>query len=222
MTTQALNYLEAIERLSTGATLILTDVSWEEYQRLLTDLGDSYAVRVSYDKGRLEIVSPSLKHEKYKDVISALARLLADETGLTLESCGSATFQEEQLDKAAEPDTCFYVENAARIIGKDRIDLSVDPPPDIVVEIDVSHESKRKLSFYAALGVPEVWRYDGRRVRIYHLTGNQYFETPASAAFQVLTSDALTSFVEQSKTAGQSATLRSFREWLRIQRQQEP
>jgi Uma2 family endonuclease len=221
MTTQALTYLETIEHLSTGATLILTDVSWEEYQQLLTDLGDSYAVRVSYDKGRLEIVSPSLKHEKYKEMISALARIFADETGMTLESCGSATFQEEQLGKGAEPDTCFYVENAARIIGKDQIDLSADPPPDIVVEIDVSHQSKRKLAFYAALGVPEVWRYDGLRVQIYHLTGQQYLEAPASTAFRMLTSDVLTLFLEQSKTAGQSATLSSFREWMRNQRPQE-
>jgi Uma2 family endonuclease len=140
---------------------------------------------------------------------------------MTLESCGSANFQEEQLGKAAAPDTCFYVENAVRIIGKDQIDLGADPPPDIVVEIDVSHESTRKLAFHAARGVPEVWRYDGERVRIYHLTGRLYLEAPASAAFQMLTANALTLFLEQSKTGGQSASLRSFREWLRTQRPQK-
>jgi Uma2 family endonuclease len=219
MTTQAINYLDAIEHLPAGGTLILTDVSWEEYQQLLADLGDGYGVRISYDDGRLEIMSPSMKHEKRKDLISYLARTIADEMDVTLESCGSTTFKQEQLAKGAEPDTCFYVQNASRIIGKEEIDLSIDPPPDIIVEVDISHESTGKFTLYAALGVPEIWRYDGKQVQIFHLSEQRYVDMPASFSLPILTSDALARFLEQSKTEGQSATLRSLREWLRSQQQ---
>lgn len=221
MTTQAINYLDAIEHLPTGGTLILNDVSWEEYEQLLTDLGDSNTVRVSYDRGRLEIMSPTFGHEQYKDLILRLTDIIADEMGLVLETAGSTTFKQKELAQGAEPDTCFYLQNAPHIIGKMRIDLDTDPPPDIVVEIDVSHTSTGKLAFYAVTGVPEIWRYDGKRAQILHLTKQHYVEMPASLTFPMLTSDALSRFLEQSKTEGQSATRRSFREWLRTQRPQQ-
>jgi len=216
--TQTANYLDAIAHLPAGGTLILADVPWTEYEQLLADLGDGYAVRVSYDQGRLEIMTPSAKREKYKDLILRLADTAADELGCDLDSFGSTTFKQEQLAKGAEPDTCFYVQNAAGVIGKDQIDLSTDPPPDVVVEIDVAHGSASKLAIYASLGVPELWWYDERRLQIYHLTGQGYVEAPGSRAFPVLTSDVLSRFLERSKTEPQRAVLRSFREWLRAQR----
>jgi Uma2 family endonuclease len=218
MATQTANYLDAIAHLPAGSTLILADVPWDEYEQLLVELGDGSRVRVSYDRGRLEIMSPSLNHEMYKELLVSVVRMVAEETGLDLESRGSTTFKQKHLAQGAEPDTCFYVHNAARIIGKDRIDLSVDPAPDVVVEIDVSHASTGKFLFYAALGVPEIWRCEEGRAHIYHLTGQGYVGAPASRAFPVLTGDALSRLLEQSKTEGQSATLRSLREWLRSQR----
>lgn len=218
MTTPTANYLDAIEHLPVGSTLILTEVPWGEYEQFLADLGDGYGVRVSYDQGRLEIMSPSPKHEKYKELILRLADTLADELDLDLESFGSTTFKQEQIAKGAEPDTCFYVQHAANMIGKDLIDLSTDPPPDIVVEVDVAHSSISKFDFYAGLGVPEIWRYDERRVQIYHLTEQGYVEAPASHAFPMLTSDVLSRFMEQGKAQGRRAVLRSFREWMQKQR----
>jgi Uma2 family endonuclease len=217
MTTQTQSYLEAIAHLPAGGTLILTDVPWEEYELLLADLGDCYGVNIYYDQGRLEIMSPSSNHEMYSDLILHMGRIIADETNSEFESRGSTTFKQKELRKAAEPDTCFYVQNASRIIGVANIDLSVDPPPDIVVEVDVSHETTGKLGFYATLGVPELWRYDEKRAHIYHLRDGHYVEMPASRAFLLLTSEALTQFLEQSKSEGQSAALRSFRDWLRRQ-----
>jgi Uma2 family endonuclease len=217
MTTQTANYLDAIEHLPAGSTLILTEVPWEEYEQLLADLGNGYGVRVSYDRGRLEIMSPSPKHEKYKELILRLADTLADELGYELESFGSTTFKQEQFAKGAEPDTCFYVEHAASVTGKDQLDLSADPPPDVVVEVDVAHSSLSKFPLYAALGVPEIWRYDERRVQIYHLTEQGYVEAPASRAFPVLTSDALFRFLKQGRTQGRRAILQSFREWVQQQ-----
>ena len=184
MRTQTANYLDAMAHLPAGGTLILTEVPRTEYEQLLTDLGDDYPVRVSYDQGRLEIMTPSAKREKYKDLILRLADTAADELGCDLDSFGSTTFKQEQLAKGAEPDTCFYVQHAASVIGKDRIDLRADPPPDVVVEINVAHGSTSKLAIYASLGVPELWWYDERRLQIFHLTEQGYVEAPGSALFR--------------------------------------
>ena len=119
--------------------------------------------------------------------------------------------------KGAEPDCSFYVQNARAIIGKPQIDLSVDPPPDVVVEIDITSESLGKFPIYAAFGVPEIWRYDGAPAQIYHLVNQSYVEADASMAFACVTAKALTDFTEQSKTEGQSAALASFRQWVRTQ-----
>jgi Uma2 family endonuclease len=218
MTTHATSYLDAIAHLPAGGSrLILYDVSWEEYEQLLHELGDS-ALRVSYIRGRLEIMSPSLPHERPKDMWLRLLSLFADEMDITIETAGSTTFKDEQLAMGAEPDTCFYVQNAAAIIGRDEINLMTDPPPDVVVEIDIWSESVGKMEFYAAIGVPEFWRYRKGRLYIYHLSDGGYAEASASRALPLLTGEVLTRFLEQNKTEGQSATLRAFRQWLRAAR----
>lgn len=217
MTTQPASYLDAIEHLPEGGILMLNNVSWEEYERLLEDLGDGYAVNIHYDQGRLKLTRPTLRHEMYEGLILCLVNVVADQMDIVLESRGSTTFKRKRPAQGAEPDTCFYIQNASRIIGKLRIDLSTDPPPDVVVEIDVSHESTDKFDFYASIGVPEIWRYDEQRAQIFHLQDQTFIEMPSSRALPLLTSDALTRFLDQSKTQGQSATLKSFREWLRSQ-----
>jgi Uma2 family endonuclease len=214
MTTYATSYLDAIAHLPAGGKLILYDVSWEEYEQLLDELR-SRALRMSYICGRLEIMSPSFPHERHKEFLLRLVGLLADEMDLTLESAGSTTFKDEQLAMGAEPDTCFYVQNAPLVIGKDVIDLISDPPPDVVVEVDIWSESTGKMAFYASIGVPEFWRYDNQQLHIYHLSEQGYVEATESRAFPLLTGEILTRFLEQSKTVGQSTTLRAFREWLR-------
>lgn len=215
MPTQPAEYVEAIEHLPTGSALVIPDVSWAEYEALLAELGDGYAVRVSYDEGRLEIVTPSAKHEKVKEFILRLVHVLATERGTNLETFGSTTFKHKALRKGAEPDTCFYVEHAALVVGRDELDLAVDPPPDVIVEVDVSHGSIRKMTFYAQIGVPELWRYDGRRAVMYRLSGTSYQETPASVAFPSFTADTLTALVRRIDTEGQQAVLEAFRKSLR-------
>ncbi|OLE52380.1 MAG: hypothetical protein AUG51_18375 [Acidobacteria bacterium 13_1_20CM_3_53_8] len=214
MSTKPIDYLDAIAHLPDGATLRLPSVSWEEYEALLSDLTDWPGMRVSYDAGKVEIMSPSHEHEEYKEFVLRLAQAISDEIGITLETRGSATYKQKRLAKGAEPDTCFYVQNASRIIGKRKIDLDVDPPPDVVVEIDLTNESLSKFNIYAAFGVPEIWRYDGHQARIYHLANETYAEASTSSAFPILTADALTEFLELSKTQGQTATLTAFRKWL--------
>lgn len=215
MATQTLNYIDAIAHLPAGGTLILNEVPWDDYEQLLAHLGDSAGVRVSYDQGRLEIMSPSSKHEKFALLIPLLVFTAGEELDVVIEGLGSTTYKQEWLAKGVEPDGCFYVSSAEAIIGKERIDLRSDPPPDIVVEIDISHDSTRKLAIYAGMGVPEVWRYDGKRSHIYQLVGQDYVAVDTSKVLPVFTPDVLARFLEQGIREGQTATKRSFRNWLR-------
>lgn len=217
MSTETVNYLDVIAHLPAGATLRLPSVSWEEYETLLSDLTEWPGMRVTYDAGEMQIMSPSPEHEEYKEFIYSLARVISEESGISLETRGSATFRQKRLARGAEPDTCFYVQNASRIIGKRTIDLDVDPPPDVVVEIDTTNESLSKFNIYAAFGVLEIWRYDGQQARFYRLANNAYSEHTVSFAFPSLTAGALTDFLAQSKTEGQTAALATFRLWLRAQ-----
>ena len=211
MSTQTADYVEAVEHLPDGAMLVVPNVSWEDYEDLLADLGDRPGVRVSYDEGRLEIMSPLPEHEKYKESVVCIARALSEELGIPLEACGSATWKRRALRKGAEPDTCFYLVNAERIIGKPTIDLDTDPPPDIVVEIDTTNESLSKFPIYAALRIPEIWRYDGARVQMYELSGDTYAGVDESRFLPGLSCSVLLAFLETSKTHGQTEALTRFR-----------
>ena len=224
MSASTLDYLEVIEHLPDGAMLRLEDISWDEYERLLEELSEWPGVRVSYDHGRVVIMSPTTEHEEYKDLILRIAHILAEELGVALEPRGSSTFKRRRLLKGAEPDASFYVKNAAAIVGKRRIDLSIDPPPDVVVEIDITSESLSKFPIYAALGVPEIWQYqyNGKQACIYHLVDEDYVEASASRSFHSLTAQAITDYIEQSKTQGQSAALAAFRRWVRTTMAPEP
>src|SRR5438093_5174870 len=200
MSTRSAEYLEALDHLPVGAALVFQQVSWKEYEELLRDLDDRPGLRVSYDEGKLEIMSPHPEHEEYKDFIFRMVCAFAEEHGITLETRGSATWKRRKLQKGTEPDTCFYVASAGRIIGKWKIDLESDPPPDVVVEIDTTNESLAKFPIYAALGVPEIWRYNGKLTLFYELAGRAYTEISVSRALPNLTSRLLTEFLELSKT----------------------
>ena len=195
--------------------MIVPDVSWEDYQQLVAEANNQNGVRLTFAQGSLEIMSPLPIHEKYKEFLLRLMDRLSTLMGFDLESLGSTTFNQEWLDNGVEPDTCFYIKNAAKIIGKNRIDLAVDPPPDIAVEIDISHRSTTKLKIYEELRVPEIWLYDEQKLQILLLTETGYADSPTSQSFPFLTSEALTQFLERSKTEGQGAVLRVFREWVK-------
>jgi Uma2 family endonuclease len=207
-------YLEAVQHLPEGATLIIRRASWEDYERLLDDLRDRPRLRVSYDDGAIEVTSPLPEHEEYVRFIEDLVRAVADELGVMLEKRGSATWKRRRLAKGAEPDASFYIANAPRIIGRGEIDLDRDPPPDVVLEIDVSNESLSKFPIYAALGVPEIWRYDGATVRFYQLAGDVYREIGESRFVAGLTPVMMGTALERSKSEGQTTALHALRrEW---------
>ena len=198
--------------------IVLHDIGWETYERLLADHEDSGAPRFAYDRGELEIMSPSPEHERANRRIAQLVQAIAEEMNLEAEDFGSTTFKREDLARGFEPDSCFYIQNEERVRGKNRLDLTEDPPPDLVIEIDITNPSLPKLPIYARLGVPEVWRYDGERLTILTLEGEGYVEAANSVALTTVTSDVLTGFVQKSPAMKRTAWIQSVREWARDRR----
>jgi Uma2 family endonuclease len=191
----------------------LHNVSWETYERLLADLQDSSAPRMTYDRGTLEIMSPSSEHERYNRTAAQIVEELAVEMNVNIDSLGSTTFRREDIDRGFEPDSCFYIRNAASVRGKKRIDLGVDPPPDLVIEIDITNPSLDKFPIFAKVGVPEVWRFDGSRLAIYELAAGEYLERGASVAFPAVTAAVVTGFIKESETMERPEWVRKLRGW---------
>jgi Uma2 family endonuclease len=179
--------------------VVLRTVSWETYERLLVENIDSSSPRFTYDRGVLEIMSPSAEHEWYNRLVSALVALLARELRIDILDLGSTTFKRLDAKQGFEPDSCFYVAHASQVRGKERIDLTIDPPPDIVVEITVTHPSVSKFSICAEFGVPEIWTYDGVRLSMHSLSAGAYVETTSSKALPKLAAAQLTDFLELAK-----------------------
>jgi Uma2 family endonuclease len=202
----------------TTQRLILHGVSWATYQRLLDDFKDSHVAHFAYDRGVLEIMVLSTKHERPNRTLALLVEVVAEELNMDVQRLGSTTFTREDLDKGFEPDSCFYVQNEARVRGKDEIDLAVDPPPDLVIEIDITSPSLNKFPIYAQIGVPEVWRYDGHQVQMFTLANRQYTTIEHSLIFPPLSSTVATQFLEESTKLRSTAWLRRVREWAREQR----
>jgi Uma2 family endonuclease len=160
----------------------------------------------------------STKHERPNRTLALLVEVLAEELNMDVQRLGSPTFTREDLDKGFEPDSCFYIQNEARVRGKDEIDLAVDPPPDLVIEIDITSPSLNKFPIYARIGVPEIWRYDGRQVQMFVLANGEYLHIEQSTIFPLLSSTLATRFLEESTRLRSTAWLRQVREWARTQR----
>ena len=197
--------------------VVLHNVGWDTYELLLEERGDNRVPRFAYDRGELEIMSPSTEHEAISHTISLLVEILAEELDIDVYGLGSTTFNREDLERGFEPDQCFYIDNEELIRGKDRVDLSVDPPPDLVIEIDITSPSMNKLPIYAWIGVPEVWRHDGDNLEILALDNEGYVEVPESVALPSLTSATLSELVGQSRSMKRTTWLRRVRETIRKQ-----
>ena len=195
--------------------VILHNTSWVTYERLLKERGESRVPRFAYDRGELEIMSPSTEHESIAYYIGLLVALFAEEAGVDLCGAGSTTFDREDLERGFEPDACFYVRNAERVRGKPRIDLSLDPPPDLVIVVDITSPSLDKFPIYARAGIPEIWRHDGERLAIFELRGEEYIEVAESKILRPLTSEALSGFIAQRSSLDIMTWMRRVREWSR-------
>jgi Uma2 family endonuclease len=189
-------------------------VSWGEFEAILTELGDHRSSRVAYEQGSLEIMVPLPEHEFDKEMISDLLKALLEELDIEFLTLGSTTFKNEAMLAGIEPDQCFYIRNEMAVRGKKRLDLAVDPPPDLALEVDVTARTHPKT--YAALGVPELWRRVGQTIRIYQLQGSEYVEVEESISFPGWSlSQAIPGYIEQSRVEGRNRAMRSFRQWVR-------
>ncbi|HXG64353.1 MAG TPA: Uma2 family endonuclease, partial [Blastocatellia bacterium] len=199
---------------------VVLRVSWETYERLLAEHEDTSGTRFAYNQGELEIMVVSFEHEQLNRLIADLFTVIAEEMNLDFENAGSTTFKREDLARGFEPDTCFYIQHAAQIRGKKRIDLATDPPPDLCIEIDITSPSMNKLPIYAGLGVPEVWRYDGSELTILSLEGGAYALRAESLAVPGLSSQVISGFIRESQSMRRTEWLRRVREWARSAREQ--
>lgn len=196
----------------TEQKVILDNISWETYQRLMEERGEHPKPRYAYDRGRLEIMVSSYEHENLKHDLATLVEVIAEELGIDIVGAASTTFQREDLAQGFEPDACFYIQQAARIRGQKQIDLDTDPPPELVIEIDITHPSLNKFPIFAGLGIPEVWRYHKQTLTIFRLEGETYRAQEASEIFPGLSSADLTRLIAQSQQMKRTEWLRSLRE----------
>ncbi|MEH2118350.1 Uma2 family endonuclease [Nostoc sp.] len=194
---------------------VLHNVSWETFEALLRDTGEDRGSRFAYDCGVLEIMTPLFEHENPKIQFDRFILVLAEELGIEIISAGSTTLKRRIVKRGIEPDTCYYIQNEPAIRGKVKLNLETDPPPDLAIEIDITSSSVNKLGIYSALGVTELWRYDGQNLKFYQLVEGQYVECKFSIAFPIVLVSEISRFIEQSKSMGEIALLKSFRAWLR-------
>jgi Uma2 family endonuclease len=195
--------------------VILKGVSWSTFKALLADVGDDRAWRIAYDGGVLEIRMPHLEHEVPKGLIESFIEATADEREIEVMKAGSLTLEREDLTRAVEPDTCFYIQNEASVRGKRDINLPEDLPPDLAIESDYTNSSVNKDSIYAAIGVPEIWRYRRESLQVYQLVEGKYEVCDRSLAFPFLPVAEIPGFIEQSRTVGQRAAVRLFRQRIK-------
>ncbi|XZN91894.1 MAG: Uma2 family endonuclease [Microcoleus sp.] len=191
--------------------VVLKGVSWSTFKALLADVGDDRAWRIAYDRGVLEIRMPLEEHEEPKRLIESFVEAIVDELEIELRSLGSMTIEREDLTRAVEPDSCFYIQNEYLVRGRN-INLPNDPPPDLAIESDYTNSSVNKDSIYAALGVPELWRYRRQSLQVYQLVEGKYEKCDRSLAFPFLPVAEIPGFIEQSRTIGQRSAVRLFRQ----------
>ncbi len=196
--------------------VVLDNISWPTYLALLED-ADGRRGRIAYDQGVLEVMAPSWLHETVKKLIGRLIEVFTEERNIEIVSGSSTTFKREDLQRGFEADECYYIAHAGAVRGKDSIDLTVDPPPDLVIEVDISRSSLNKFGIYLALEVSEIWRYDGQSLRAYVLQGNEYTDVERSAQLPQLPMAVLVGFLNQRGSVGETELIRSFRAWVREQ-----
>lgn len=202
---------------SPATRMVLTGISWDTYECILKDHEDRSAPRFTYDQGTLEIMSPTIPHEKDHLILAELVGIVTEELEIEALNVGSATFRRQNIEGGFEADSTFYVQHEAAMRNKEEFDPLVDPPPDFVIESDATHSSIPKLPLFARFGVPEVWRVEQRSVVLYHLAGDHYVEAEASQALPLLTKEALNHFLDLRRGERRTVWVKEVRSWAREQ-----
>lgn len=194
---------------------VLQNISWETFESLLRETGEDRGSRFAYECGILEIMTPLYEHENPKVQFDRFIFALAEELEIEIKSAGSITLKRRVVNRGIEPDNCYYLQSESAVRGRQELDLEIDLPPDLAIEIDITNSSINKFGIYSALGVPELWRYNGQDLKFYQLTEGQYVECEFSCAFPLVAVNVMSGFIEQSKTIGEIALLKIFRTWVR-------
>jgi Uma2 family endonuclease len=194
---------------------VLESASWRLYEMLLRETRDR-RLYITYDQGRLELMAPLPEHEGIKTLIGGFIELISLELNIPMRRLGSTTFKRKELARGLEPDECYYIQHEREVRGKKRIRLGSDPPPDLVVEVDVSYRAIDREGIYAAMGVPEIWRYDRTGLRGLRLTKDgQYKSTQKSLAFGFLKIADVARFLNMLDDLDETTVFRRFRDWVR-------
>ena len=197
-----------------GQQLLMTDISWQMYEQMLEEFGEKRGARINSSQGVLEIMVPLPEHEDDKTIITNLVEILLEELEIEFRNLASTTFKSESMKQGLEADSCFYIENEAYVRGKKRIDLTIDPPPDLAIEIDIT--SRTRFNNYEALGVKELWRFNGTKLEINVLQEGEYIQGNESFHFPGLpVGEVIPQYLEQSKIEGRNKTMKAFRAWVR-------
>ncbi|WP_017302752.1 Uma2 family endonuclease [Spirulina subsalsa] len=199
-----------------GRQLLMKDISWQMYEDLLEDLGEKRGFRINYSQGILEIMVPLPEHEDDKVIIGNLVEILLEELDIEFRNLASTTFKSQTMRQGLEADQCFYIENEAEVRGQKRIDLSIDPPPDLAIEIDLT--SRTQFNNYEVLGVGELWRFNGTILEINVLQDGVYIQSNESPHFPGFPlRKIIPEYLERSKVEGRNKTMKAFRAWVREQ-----
>jgi Uma2 family endonuclease len=209
--------MQTINKYVAENRVILKHISWDTFNQLLTELGEDRSSRLAYNEGTVEIMTPLCEHEHDNRFIDTLIGAIAEELNLNIKKVGSLTLKNSNVRRGVEPDSCYYLENEPKVRNKKNIDLDFDPAPDLVLEIDITCGSMDKLPIYAALKVPEVWRYNGRKLEVFILDKSilHYNQSEKSMIFPWLDISRIPHFLQQSLIDGETATLKAFRGWVR-------
>ena len=199
------------------ARVTLHGVSWRTYESLLADFVDRSVPHFTYDRGVLEIVSPGSEHERDNRTLAMLVEIVAAALSIPVDDVGSMTYKREDLQRGFEPDSSFYIQNEARVRGRVQIDPATDPPPDLVIEVDITSPSLDKFPIFAQMGVPEVWRCDQGRVSIHRLEAGSYLDSDSSGVLPPLTSNVITHLLAESRSLPRPNWFQAVSDWARAQ-----
>lgn len=202
--------------------IVLEKISWQQFETILAEMGAERTTRFTFDRGRLEMMTPLEEHDRCHKLIESLILVLMDEKKWRVEGYKAPTLKRPDLGVAIEPETGYYIQQVVAVHGKGKIDLAVDPPPDLVLDVSFSPRTENRLALYAAIGVAEVWRYVGQpgndflkgTLQIYCLDGDRYVEATHGFAFPFLPAGRILQFIDESDALGLMTALRSLRAWL--------
>ncbi len=210
--------LKQISAMAINQKLIMQGVGWDFYEQILADYINSNALHFAYNDGILEVEMPKFDYEKVNRFLLRLIEYICLELNLDFANAGSTTFRQQKKTKGCEPDTAFYLANATQVRDLDEIDLTFDPPPDLVIEVDMTSPSLDKMPIYAALNVPEVWLYQGQKVEFFHLVGEKYKKVKSSISIPILSSEKATQLLQKGLTVNPKNWFQEVHEWANSQK----